>query len=75
MAAEQQKVALGRTYDGVFDDVTKPNAPVEVTITRNATGHVLHVNVGGVCVFRMCRVQDMAVNLDRSIWKEVQRGG
>jgi hypothetical protein len=74
MTADREKIALGRTYDGMLDDITRPHTPVEVSITETQTGHVLHINIAGMCVVRICRIDKMIVNLDRKIWKEVQNG-
>lgn len=40
-------------------DITKPEHPVEVVLDRRRG--VLHVNVEGVCLLRICRVKEFAV--------------
>lgn len=41
-------------------DITDPQHPVEILLDERRG--VMWVNVGGVCVLRMCQVKDLVVN-------------
>lgn len=42
-------------------DITQPDAPVELRVDDRG---VVWVNVGGVCVLRICRNTDVTVNVN-----------
>ena len=46
-----------------FVDITNPQCAVEVLVSRGPTGaSVLHVNIDGVCVLRVCGINLIMVN-------------
>lgn len=60
------KGLLEPTYDQLTEamvDITKPGMPVEVKFNADRT--VLWVNVGPVCVLRICRIEDGKVFFDK----------
>lgn len=47
---------LGRSYMGGMLDITGAR-DVQVLQSHNMSGHVIHVNVDGMCVLRICRIK------------------
>lgn len=47
---------IGRSYDGGMLDITGAQ-DVQIQMSRNMSGFVLHVNVDGLCVLRICRIK------------------
>ena len=51
---------LGRSYIGGMLDITGAR-DVEISQSRNMSGFVLHVNVDGMCVLRICRIKGQII--------------
>lgn len=39
---------------------------VEVLVSSNSTGFVVHINVNGICLLRVCRAKDVSLSDNRT---------
>lgn len=56
----------------LFTDITEPRMPVEITTSDRG---VLWVNVGPVCVLRICRIDELMINGKKVAPRRTHRSG
>ena len=47
---------VGRSYDQQLLDITGAK-DVQIEVSHNMSGYVLHVNIDGMCALRVCRIK------------------